>query len=145
MATVDELRKVLADTFHLYFRAHAFHWNVTGVLFSQYHAFFGDIYASTWKEIDDVAEHIRACGELAPASVTALLSSLQIPEQQQTPGTLKEMISDLAVLNGALLDSLAAAHTAAEEEHADGVVNFVEGLIDGHQKLQWQLEASLVL
>lgn len=144
MATVDELRKVLADTFQLYIRAHTFHWNVTGLLFTQYHAFFETIYKDTWEEIDAVAEHIRACGELAPASVTAILSVASAPEQHTTPGTTAEMVSHLAILNGALLDSLTSAHTVARQEQADGVVNFLEGLLDSHQKLQWQLEASLV-
>jgi len=141
--TVDQLRAVLADTFHLYFRAHAFHWNVTGILFPQLHDFFGKIYTATWAELDGIAEHIRACGELAPASVESLLRFRNVAPNDATPGTYKEMIEQLVMLNRTLLGSLAVARNAAEDEKQIGVVNYLEGLIDAHEKLNWMLSASL--
>jgi len=54
------LKKVLADTFGMYFKAHAYHWNVVGPDFSQYHDFFGKLYEELFGAVDAIAEHIRA-------------------------------------------------------------------------------------
>lgn len=141
--TTDQLRGVLADTFHLYFRSHVFHWNVVGVLFPQLHDFFGKIYTQTWGELDVIAEHIRACGVLAPPSISALMGFTNVAPRESTPGTSKEMIEELVALNTTLLNSLAIARNAAEDEKKRGVVNFLEGLIDAHEKLDWMLKATL--
>lgn len=141
--TTDQLRGALADTFHLYFRAHSFHWNVTGVLFSQYHALFGDIYNATWLELDGIAEHIRALGELAPPSIGELARYYSVAPKDSTPGTVREMVSELLMLNTTLLTSLAIARQAADDERKIGVVNFLEGLIDVHDKLGWMLRVTV--
>jgi len=141
--TTDQLRGVLADAFHLYFRAHVFHWNVTGILFTQLHDFFGKIYIQTWEELDTIAEHIRACGELAPSSIEDMMKFTSVQIKTHTPGTYKEMIEELLLLNTKLLGMLAVARNAAEDEHKRGVVNFLEGLIDAHDKIDWMLVSSL--
>ena len=38
---IEVMKKVLADTFALYLKAHNYHWNVEGPNFPQYHEFFG--------------------------------------------------------------------------------------------------------
>ncbi len=141
--TTDQLRGVLADTFHLYFRAHVFHWNVTGILFTQYHTFFGDIYNATWLELDGIAEHIRALGELAPPSLNELTRYYNVAPKESTPGSVREMVEELLMLNNTVLGSLAVARNAAEDEKKIGVVNYLEGLIDVHDKLDWMLRVTL--
>ena len=39
-AIAKALSQVLADTYMLYIKTHAYHWNVTGPLFSALHTFF---------------------------------------------------------------------------------------------------------
>jgi starvation-inducible DNA-binding protein len=38
------LKKVLANTFVMYFKTHTYHWNVEGMFFPQLHEFFGNLY-----------------------------------------------------------------------------------------------------
>lgn len=142
-ATVNSLRTVFSDMFVLYFRSHIFHWNVQSVLFPQWHDFFGKIYNQAWSSLDDIAEHIRACGELAPADIHDWMGRAQLPIQTHTPGTPSEMVSELLALNTALLGGLNTAHSNASAERAHGVVNYLEGLIDAHEKLNWMLKSSL--
>lgn len=142
--TATELRVVLANTFAFYFRAHVFHWNVTGILFHSLHQYFGSLYESLFAAIDPTAEQIRALDELAPASLTELLAPSTIEHSDATPGTVHEMISELLGHNALVLESLYKAHTAAEAENHDGVVNFIEGRIDAHAKIAWQLKSHLI-
>ena len=41
---IEQMKVTLASTFTFYLKAHAFHWNVEGSNFPQYHEFFGDIW-----------------------------------------------------------------------------------------------------
>ena len=56
---------VLADTYALYFKTHAYHWNVTGPRFHDLHAMFEEQYTALWTATDEIAERIRALGVLA--------------------------------------------------------------------------------
>ena len=142
--TATELRAVLADTFAFYFRAHVFHWNVTGPLFFSLHQFFGNLYVELFDAVDPIAEQIRALHELAPASLFELLKPATINHEDYTPGTVQEMITELLSHNDHVLQALYVAHDAAEQEKHDGVVNFIEDRIDKHAKIAWQLRAHLV-
>ncbi len=142
--TATELRVVLANTFAMYSKAHSHHWNVTGILFYALHKFLDDLYNELFDAVDPIAEHIRALDEMAPGSLTALLSPATVPYSDSViPGTSREMIEQLLTYNHAVLESLYSAHTAAESENHDGVVNFIEDRIDKHSKITWQLKAHL--
>ena len=141
--TATELRTVLADTFVFYFRVHSFHWNVTGILFYPMHQYFGNLYVELFDAVDPIAEQIRALQELAPASLLELLVPCTLKHEPTTPGTVQEMITELLEHNARVLQSLYAAHDAAESEQHDGVVNFIEDRIDKHAKIAWQLRAHL--
>jgi starvation-inducible DNA-binding protein len=140
--TAEQLRVVLANVFVLYFKAHSFHWNVQGPLFHSMHDFFGALYAQVFAEVDTTAEQIRALGELAPGSLLDLLVPT-IPGEFAIPYEVSEMINQLLTLNELVLKSLYAAHDTAAEEQHDGVVNFIEGAIDAHAKIAWQLKAHV--
>lgn len=142
--TAAALRVVLANTFGMYFRAHVFHWNVTGILFHSMHQYFDGLYKELFDAVDPTAEHIRALDELAPASLAAIVAPGTISyTNSTTPGTPKEMIQELLGHNALLLESLYKAHEAAQKEKHDGVVNFIEDRTDKHAKIAWQLRAHL--
>lgn len=143
-STASELRVVLANTFAFYFRAHAFHWNVTGILFYSLHQYFGALYTELFAAVDPTAEQIRALDQLAPASLSELLAPATIEHTDTTPGTPREMITELLENNALVLESLYKAHTAAESENHDGVLNFIEARIDAHAKIAWQLKSHLI-
>jgi starvation-inducible DNA-binding protein len=141
------LEVVLANTFMMYIRAHAFHWNVTGILFHSMHQYFDNLYNELWQAVDPIAEEIRALGPLAPATLNDLVQHATTPltsNTTATPGTPNEMIQELLEYNHAVLASLYDAHSAAKEEEHDGLVNFIEERIDKHAKIGWQLKAHLV-
>jgi starvation-inducible DNA-binding protein len=135
------LKKVLADTFGMYFKAHAYHWNVVGPDFSQYHDFFGKLYEELFGAVDAIAEHIRAIDGMAPNNLTMLkdLSSLQDAD----PSAPMDMFNDLLMTNNLVLVSLMRAYQLADDADELGLANFIQDRIDIHQKHGWMLKATL--
>ena len=64
-AIVEDLEKVLADTYTLYLKTHNFHWNVTGPMFNTLHLMFEAQYTELALAIDVIAERIRALQDSA--------------------------------------------------------------------------------
>ena len=54
MELTDLMKRVLANTFSMYLKSHNFHWNVEGMLFSELHDFFGDLYTELWNAVDPI-------------------------------------------------------------------------------------------
>lgn len=75
----------LADTTIVYYKTHAFHWNVEGSNFYGIHLMFEKFYTKLWKSMDEIAERIRAIGERAPSNFVDLLKSATILENETSP------------------------------------------------------------
>src|SRR4051812_44062284 len=74
------LSRVLADTYMLYLKTHAYHWNVTGPLFSSLHLLFETQYNELHAAGDVIAERIRALVHFAPGSYATFARLSSIPE-----------------------------------------------------------------
>ena len=84
-ASIDALRKVLGETYALYFKTHGYHWNVTGPRFKALHELFMEQYTELWQALDELAERIRALGEFAPASSDEIASYATIKPDNGVP------------------------------------------------------------
>jgi starvation-inducible DNA-binding protein len=141
---VAALKVVHANTFVMYFKTHAFHWNIEGKNFPQYHDFFGDLYTDLFGAVDPLAEEIRALGEYAPMSLTELYSSCTLIENNSLLGdVLQEMLNSLLVDNNEVINSLNKVFTLANDANEQGLADLVAGRIDIHKKHSWMLRASL--
>lgn len=138
---ISALRKALSDSFVLYFKAHAYHWNVEGMNFPQYHDFFGELYEEIHAAIDPLAEQIRTLDAYAPRSLREILNESMIEEEMLQPD-LSMMISTLMAENDKVLASLMYAYKMAEEQTELGVSNFLQDRIQAHQKHAWMLRAA---
>jgi starvation-inducible DNA-binding protein len=139
---LEALKKAFATTHAFYLKSHGFHWNVVGNDFPQYHAFFETIYSEVYEAVDSFAEHIRACGEYAPASYTEL-SQLSDIKDELEPTSALGMIQILSEDNQTVLYSLRAAYQAAEAAGEIGLSNFLQDRYDAHTKHGWQLRSTL--
>ena len=137
----NKLKIVLADVFAMHLKAWNYHWNIEGSDFSQYHAFFGEIYTELQDEIDPIAEHIRALGEYAPGSLSRY-KELTTIEDELTIVPSNICVSRLLTDNNIVLSSMKIAYTAANDANEIGVSNYLQDRIDAHQKLGWKLKAS---
>jgi starvation-inducible DNA-binding protein len=141
-ALIDALTNVMSDAFVFYFKAHSFHWNVTGKDFPQLHDFFGKIYENTFSKIDDLAEHIRALNAPAPMNLASIVAKSKIMENKD-PLTAMEMVAALEVDNTKVLAGLLACAKMAEAADEIGLNDFLTQLYDEHKKLAWMLSSTL--
>lgn len=137
------LNKALSDTFVMYFQAQAYHWNVEGIHFSQYHDFFGDIYEEVHGAVDVIAEKIRIEGAYAPHSLNELYKNASVVEDRSVPPTCQEMVTRLHASNAIVLASLNAAFTKASELNKQGLADLLAARIDAHKKHEWMLRVSM--
>lgn len=139
---VDELSRLLADTFTLYLKTHGYHWNVSGPGFPSLHALFEEQYVDLRDAVDEIAERIRARGRLAPGSwrqlepLARIAEDATVPEAEVMVGCLAE---DHEIVAATARDVLRAADEAEDAATAD----LATRRIGVHDKARWMLRASL--
>lgn len=137
---IQQMKVILGTNFGLYFKAHAFHWNVTGRTFPQDHRFLGDFYDSVFDQTDDIAEKIRMLGTFAPTSISRMLELSDIQEEDVIPDSA-EMFRKLKMDNDRFIHHLRAGIVAAEQANEPAISNFLQDLLDKHQKHAWMLRS----
>lgn len=137
---VEMMKKVLADTFSMYLKSHNYHWNVEGSNFPQYHDFFGNLYEELHGAVDPIAEHIRALDSYAPGSLSRFMELTEIQDELNVPlGTdmARKLLSD----NQIVLNTLNMTFKLAEQFDQQGLMDFLAGRIDTHNKHAWMLRS----
>ena len=141
-ASIDALRKVLGETYALYFKTHGYHWNVTGPRFKALHKLFMQQYTELWQALDELAERIRALGEFAPASSDELASYATIKPDNGVPDA-EDMITNL-VRGHEILAQVAKDGVKVAEEGDDAVTaDLLTQRAAAAEKSAWMLRASL--
>jgi starvation-inducible DNA-binding protein len=142
MTLSDQMKVCLASTFAYYLKAHNFHWNVTGSSFPQYHSFFETIYTDAWGAVDTIAEHIRTLNQFVPGSL-GRYKELSVIEDETNFFDAARMVKTLYLDNELIIAELVKANKLAEETKKVGIANFLQDRIDTHEKLGWQLKATM--
>jgi starvation-inducible DNA-binding protein len=137
---IAQMKVILGTTFGLYFKAHSYHWNIEGPDFAQYHGFLGDFYDSVFENVDPIAEHIRALNSYAPVALSRMLELSDIEETDSIPTALA-MLSNLRNDNERYMVHLRAGIAAAEAANEPAVGNFLQDILDKHQKHGWMLRS----
>ena len=140
---IASLKVALGNTFTMYFKAHSYHWNVEGMLFSQFHDFFGDIYEDVYGAVDPLAEELRKLDAYAPISLMEIYGYKTIMEDSAKPDTVTEMVINLLTANTEVLNCLTPLFDIATAEKQQGLANFIADRMDAHKKFEWQLQATL--
>jgi starvation-inducible DNA-binding protein len=136
------LKKVLANTFVMYFKTHTYHWNVEGMFFPQLHEFFGNLYEELYSAVDPIAEHLRAMDSYTPVSLVELTGLSTVMETLTGVPDAKSMVNNLIVDNNTVIISLMQAYQEADKASELGLANFLQDRIDMHQKHGWMLKAT---
>jgi starvation-inducible DNA-binding protein len=139
---IEQLKTILGTNFALYLKAHGYHWNIEGPNFPQYHKFLGKFYESVYGNVDPIAEHIRALNSYAPGSLARMLELADIQEATNIPDGIA-MMRDLAADNDRFILHLRAGIVAADGANEPAVGNFLQDLLDAHQKHGWMLRSII--
>ena len=137
---IDELKKVHADAFTFYLKAHFYHWNVEGPNFPQYHDFLQNLYQEVFASVDTLAELIRTLDSYAPGTLTRLKELTTIEETDDVPDA-KTMMTRLLQENNILRASLLTAYKTADTTGDVGISNFLQDRIQAHEKHSWMLRS----
>lgn len=139
---IEQLKVILGTNFALYLKSHGYHWNIEGSNFPQYHDFLSDFYTSIFDQTDPIAEHIRALNSYAPGSLARMLELADIQEATSIPDAMA-MMRDLASDNDRFIIHLRAGIVAAEGANEPAVGNFLQDILDAHQKKGWMLRSII--
>ena len=138
----QDLSKLLASMYTLYLKTQNFHWNVVGPHFQALHTMFEEQYNDLFAANDEVAERIRALGELAPGSFSEFAKLSFISEAKGHPSAedmVKELLSDHETIASFLRDLIEKAADARDEATND----VLAPRIDVHEKTAWMLRSFL--
>jgi starvation-inducible DNA-binding protein len=138
----DDLKRVQADTFALYAKAHYYHWNVEGPDFVQYHDFLGDLYVELHDAVDVIAEQVRAINAYAPGAHRMLMDLTRIQDDNTIPAAL-DMVRRLLADNEVVMEGLLQAFMSAEAAGEIGLADFLTQRLDAHKKHAWMLRSIL--
>ncbi len=140
--TVEELGRLLADSYTLYLKTHNFHWNVTGPMFTTLHTLFEAQYTELALAVDEIAERIRTLGAPAPgtyvefAQLTAVKEAKGVPS---APQMLRLLTADQATVSATAQRVVEASQAAGDEASADLGIRRLQV----HQKNAWMLRSHL--
>ncbi len=138
---VEGLRGVLADTYRLLFKTHAYHWNVEGPLFHSIHvlteAQYGDLFAAA----DDLAERIRALGELAPMALSEITEASIVKDAAKALSA-HDMVDDLAKDHSAIARRMHALIETADGHDDPVTADLATARSAFHEKAAWMLRAT---
>lgn len=137
---VEALKKVLANTYTLYFKTHSYHWNVEGPQFKSFHDLFMIQYTEMWQIIDELAERLRALDVYAPCNYEEISHGSTIKPAKGAPNAIemaKELAADNALLAKLVVESLAITQEAGDEVTTDIFI----GRATIHEKNAWMLRS----
>jgi starvation-inducible DNA-binding protein len=137
---IEQMKVILGTNFGLYFKAHNFHWNVEGPNFAEYHKFLGKFYEAVFDQTDSIAEHIRALNSYTPTSLARMMELSKVNDLVAIPSPLI-MMSELANDNDKYITELRAGIALADAADEPAVGNFLQDLLDAHQKHGWMLRS----
>ncbi len=136
------LSRVLADTYTLYLKTHAFHWNVTGPMFQTLHTMFEQQYNELWTATDLIAERIRALGAYAPGSYADFAERSAIKEERGVPAATK-MIKQLLDGHETVARTAREVFPDAERSGDQPTMDLLTERMQIHEKTAWMLRSLL--
>jgi starvation-inducible DNA-binding protein len=136
------LSRLLADSYALYLKTHGYHWNVRGPNFSSLHALFMAQYTEEWTALDEIAERIRALGELAPQGYSTFANLTGIKDGDPEQGW-EGMVRELQKDNEAVCATCREIFPAAEKAGDQATMDLITQRMQAHEKHAWMLRSTL--
>jgi len=134
--------KALAESYVLYTKTQAVHWNVEGPMFYSVHKLTETQYEDLAEAIDEIAERIRALGAPAPASFGEFLELSDIAECRQGQ-TAEEAVKMLCADHETAARTFRVATHLADEVEDVVTADLLTQRMAQHEKSAWMLRSIL--
>jgi len=143
-AVANELNIILANEMVLFTKLTNAHWNLVGPDFHSVHEFLDDLYHAQLEVVDTVAEQIRALDHFVPATLKDYLELTtleeKLPKKNNSQGYYKLLLKTYDAIIRHLRDRIGPF---AEEYKAEGMSDYITGLMNDHEKTAWMIRAHL--
>lgn len=139
-AVANELKKALGDSYTLYLKTLGVHWNVTGPTFFSLHNLTEKQYEDLHEAIDEIAERIRALGQIAPASFSEFADSAAI-SSDVIADSATDMLDSLIADNETLARRFRAFVAVAEKADDVFTADMLTARIGQHEENAWMLRS----
>ena len=134
------LTDVLADTYRLIFKTHAYHWNVEGPLFYSLHSLTEEQYENMFEAADVLAERVRALGLMAPSRLSQIMKESVVDDRDTLPSA-GEMCEDLATDHERVAHRYHALVELADSHNDPVTDDLATARSAFHEKAAWMLRA----
>jgi starvation-inducible DNA-binding protein len=134
------LNDVLADTYRLTFKTHAYHWAVQGPQFYSIHKLTEEQYENLFAAADELAERCRALGALTPFQFNSLIERSVIEDPKELPSA-REMVEDLATDHERVAHRMHALIEMAGSRNDPVTDDLCTGRSAFHEKAAWMLRS----
>jgi starvation-inducible DNA-binding protein len=137
------LSHTLADTYLLYLKTHAYHWNVTGPMFSSLHLMFETQYNELHLATDLIAERIRQLGHFTPGTYKAYVKLGSIAEDKEDVPPALSMVRNLVLGHEALARTLRAGFKIADKGSDQPTMDLLTQRMQASDMAAWMLRSHL--
>lgn len=143
-AIADQLAIVLADEFVLYSKTLNAHWNVEGPDFHAVHLYLETLYNEQQVIVDTVAEKIRTLGHYVDGQLNKYLELTHLTEKTSKKNDSQSYFADLLSDHESIIMFLRESIDLISEKYkAEGISDYLTGLMEQHEKTAWMLRAHL--
>ncbi len=139
--TVQNLEKVLANSYVLALKLQNYHWNVVGENFKSLHELFGAQYEDLADAIDEVAERMRALDSKVEGTFENFSKLSRVKSGDKNldyKAMIKDLISSHEIVVEELREGIKAAQAEGDEVSADLFISRATT----HEKAIWMLKSS---
>lgn len=136
------LNHLLCDEMVIYIKTLKFHWNVHGIVFHDFHALFKEQYELMLDVSDEVAERVRAVGHDSFGTMAEFLKNTRLKEE---PGKVPDALGMIKILladHESVIRQIRKDVEACDKLGDDGTSNFLQDLMEKHEKVAWMLRAT---
>jgi starvation-inducible DNA-binding protein len=142
---IQILNNVLCDEYVLYTKTRNYHWNVVSPHFHDRHEFFQEQYEILDEIIDEVAEKARQLNGKSLGSLKEFLEYTRLKESSADENLDdRRMISNLLSDHEQVIKTLRKnADECKDKYHNMGTNDFLLGIMQKHEKMDWMLRAHL--
>lgn len=135
------LENFLASENILNLKIRNYHWNVTGINFSDYHKFFEGMYDDSAENIDEIAERIRMLWSKTQANMKFFLERSFLSEETNLELSSADMVKSLLSDTEQTIREMRNAIEVISETNDSGTEDFLIALIQKHEKTSWMLRS----